>query len=383
MFDADPELAARYLDHGATSFPKPACVSRAMVEYIDGCGGTYGRAAYAQAARASRTVYSARQRLARAIGAGDPSRLALTLNATHACNLAIQGLTRPGGTVLVSPLEHNSVMRPLNLMVAERGVCVEVMPAGPDGVVDPERLEPGPQLRLAVVSLVSNVNGARQPIEEIAGRLGEIPLLVDAAQAAGEVPLSVEEQGPDLVALSGHKGLLGPSGSGALWVRPGLELPPLMPGGTGSRSESTEQPTAMPDSLESGTPNLAGIAGLDAALEFREQHGPGEAIGLAREAIERLGELDGVLIHAADDPARRTSLFSFEIEGLDPGGVAGRLFAESGIAVRAGLHCSPAAHRRLGTFERGGTVRAGFGRFQTSGSVDLLVEAVSRIVKGK
>ncbi|MFO8074289.1 MAG: aminotransferase class V-fold PLP-dependent enzyme [Polyangia bacterium] len=383
MFDADPELTARYLDHGATSFPKPACVSRAMAEYIDGCGGTYGRAAYDQAARASRIVYSTRQRLARAIGAGDPSRLALTLNATHACNIAIQGLARPGGTVLVSALEHNSVMRPSSLMAARRGVRVEVMPAGPDGAVDPERLEPGPEVCLAVVSLVSNVNGARQPIEEIAGRLGKIPLLVDAAQAAGEVRLSVEEQGLDLVALSGHKGLLGPSGTGALWVRPGLELPTLLPGGTGSRSESIEQPTAMPDSLESGTPNLAGIAGLDAALEFGEQHGPGEAIGLAREAIERLGELPGVAIHAAADPERRTSLFSFEVEGMDPGRVAGRLFAEGRIAVRAGLHCSPSAHRWLGTFERGGTVRVGFGRFQTSRSVDLLVDAVSRIVKGR
>jgi len=381
MHAADPELVARYFDHGATSFPKPAAVARAMARYIDGCGGTYGRAAYGQVHDASRMVFETRERLARLIGCADSSRVAFTLNATHALNLAIQGLARPNGVVLVSPLEHNSAMRPLFALGARLGLRTAIMPHGADGRVRPEAIEVPPPACLAVVSHQSNVNGALQPIAAIKKRLGAVPLLVDAAQSAGEIPLDAERDGLDLVAVSGHKHLLGPTGVGALYVRPGLALPALMPGGTGSRSDSLEQPEVMPDALESGTLNVAGLAGLCAALEFLETNGLGSGVRLAGLAIVELRKISGVRVLCAADPAHRGGLFSFAVDGTPPSEVARVLYARHGIAVRAGLCCAPSAHRALGTSDVGGAVRVSFGRFHDDGAVDRIAAAVADAVR--
>jgi len=380
MHAADPELVARYFDHGATSFPKPAAVGRAMMEYLDGIGGTYGRAAYLQAQDASRIVFETRERLARRFGIPDSSRIVFTLNATHALNLAIQGISPEGGAVLVSPLEHNSVMRPLSTLARRRGLRVEVLPHDPrDGRILPERLALRGDERLAVVSHQSNVNGVIQPVSALRERLGAVPLLLDAAQSAGELDIDVSRDGADMLALSGHKHLMGPTGTGALYVREGIELEPLMPGGTGSRSESTRQPEAMPDRLEGGTPNLAGIAGLGAALTFMEERGPRPSGPMAVEALSRLASVPGVTTFGAADPAFQGGLFSFNIAGLAPSEAARRLFERHGLAVRAGLHCSPAAHETLGTLAAGGTVRCGFGWFHDEPSIDLLVGCISDV----
>lgn len=380
MHAAPPDLVARYFDHAATSFPKPAVVARAMQRYIDEVGGTYGRAAYAQAVDASRIVFDARRRLAVLLGTPDAARVAFTLNATFALNLAIQGLVRPGGRVLVSPLEHNSVLRPLGLMQARHGIRVEELPAGRDGRVDPDRIRRGPDVCLAVCQLASNVNGVRQPIPAIQAALRGVPLVVDAAQGVGEIPIDAARDGLDIVALTGHKALLGPTGTGALFVRAGIEVPPLWPGGTGSRSASAEQPEAMPDSLESGTPNVAGIAGLGAALEFVDAHGLFDPAPLARAAIARLAGIPGVDLLAAADPADQGGLFSFNLRGVPPSAVAEALFRDHGLAVRAGLQCAPAAHRRLGTFPEG-AVRLSFGRFHDASAVDLVADAVRDVAR--
>jgi selenocysteine lyase/cysteine desulfurase len=378
---APPELVARYFDHGATSFPKPATVARAMARYVDEIGGTYGRAAYGQVQEASRIAFDARARLARLIGCADASRVVFTLNATHALNIAIQGLARPSGVALVSPVEHNSAMRPLVALAARTGLAIVTLPAAPDGRVVPEAIRVPEGACLAVVAHQSNVNGAIQPIAAIKRALGAVPLVVDAAQSAGEIPLEVDRIAVDAVALSGHKHLLGPTGTGALYVREGLALPALMPGGTGSRSDSFEQPDAMPDALEAGTPNLAGLAGLAAALEFLAAHGGGDGPRLALRAIAALESIPGVRVLKAASAEHQGGLFSFCVDGVAPSEIARRLYERHRLAVRAGLHCAPAAHRALGTLERGGAVRIAFGRFHGDGAVARIADAITDAVK--
>ncbi len=381
MYETDKQLVQRYFDHGATSFPKPREVGQAMVRYLNDVGGTYGRAAYGQVQEASRLVFDARSRMARLIGTVDPSRIVFTLNATAALNLAIQGLTRNGGKVLVSPMEHNSVMRPLSMMAKQRGVQIEVMPAGPDGRIDPEHLALDDTICLAVCILESNVNGVRQPVVEIKKKLGDIPLLVDGAQGAGAIPLDVTSSGIELIAFAGHKGLLGPTGVGALYVDRNLSLPPLTPGGTGSDSESTRHPTTMPDALEGGTPNIVGLAGLGASLAFVHTHGLFDPAPLALQAMKQLEHIPGMTVYGAKDPRHQGSLFSLTLEGHSPSDLADVLYKRHRIAVRAGLHCAPTAHRALGTFDKGGTVRIALGRFHDRESVSLLVQAVKDIAQ--
>jgi cysteine desulfurase/selenocysteine lyase len=370
---------ARYFDHGATSFPKPSVVARAMAAYLDGCGGTYGRAAYPRTHDATALVFDARERLARLLGAEDSSRVAFTLNATHALNIAIQGLVRPKGVVLVSPLEHNAVMRPLHLVCRRHGARIEVLPHRADGRVEPEHISAPAGACLAVIALQGNVNGVIQPVAAIRERLGGVPLLVDAAQGAGEVPIDVGADDLDLVAVTGHKALLGPTGTGALYVRPGIDLAPLIPGGTGSSSESMEQPTRMPDALEGGTLNVAGIVGLGAALEWLEGQPPARISGLAAATVTALSRIPGVQVHGALVPEDQGGLFSFEIEGQGPSSTVLELLRRHGIESRAGLQCAPFAHRHLGTFERGGAVRVAFGRFHDESAVELVSRAVADV----
>jgi selenocysteine lyase/cysteine desulfurase len=350
-----------------------------MVHYLNQVGGTYGRSAYRQVQESSRLVFDARHRLARLIGSEDTSRIVFVLNATAALNLAIQGLSRKNGKVLVSPMEHNSVMRPLSMMAQRRGIEIEVMPAGPDGRIDPERIELDDTICLAVCILESNVNGVRQPVADLKKKLGNIPLLVDGAQGAGAIPLDVSSSKIDLIAFAGHKGLLGPTGVGALYVDGKITLPPLTPGGTGSNSESTSHPTTMPDALEGGTPNIAGLAGLGASLAFIEKHGLFDPAPLVHLAMEQLERIPGIRLYGAEDPKNQGGLFSLTLEGKSSSDLAGALYKKHRIAVRSGLHCAPAAHRTLGTFDNGGTLRIAFGRFHDREAVNLLVNAMRDI----
>lgn len=373
--------ARRYLDHGATSFPKPAGVAEAMVQFLDGAGGPYGRSAHARAQRTSRIVFETRELLAQLLSVTDSSRIAFTSGATMGLNLALCSLVRPFGRVLVCPLAHNAVMRPLVRLCQKTDLEYELLPHGPDGRIDVEAVQPGPNTCLAVVAAQSNVNGVLQPLAQLKQRLGAIPLVVDAAQSSHELGLARPELGLDVVVLTGHKGLLGPTGTGAIYVRPGLELEPLLLGGTGSRSDSFEPPTQMPDRLEAGTPNTVGIAGLGAALRFCRDNNPvGMERELARAALTKLRHLPGVELLAAANPQHQGGTFSFNIEGLSPSSTARLLETRFGFAVRAGLHCAPLAHATLGTAARGGAVRVAFGRFHDEPVVESLVTAIESLL---
>lgn len=351
MNDAPP--AGRHFDNAATSFPKPPEVARAMARFLESEGGPYGRGAYPRALAAARMVEACRDRIAALLGVSRADRVAFQPNATVAINLLLKGFPLAGGTVHISPLEHNAVMRPLHDLQA-RGLCrVELLPCGPDGRVAPERLAAA--LRddsvLCVVNHAGNVNGVIQPLREIKAALGAVPLLVDASQSLPAAPLRADEWGIDAVAFTGHKGILGPAGTGGLFLRDPARVAPLVHGGTGSRSDSYDMPADAPDRFEAGTPNLVGIAGLAAALAhpLSPRHTREDFIAL----LDELAALPGVRVLRALDPAAQGPLAAFTMEPRDPAEIGDALARDHGIEVRVGLHCAPLAHRTLGTFPRG------------------------------
>lgn len=308
-----------------------------------------------------------------------------TGNATVALNLAIKGLLRPGDHAVTTSVEHNSVTRPLRRM-QEAGVSVTVVPADSTGAVSAGAVASAFRRKTRLVCLVhaSNVAGAIQPAAEVARaarRAGAFTLL-DASQTAGSIPISLRDLPVDLLAAPGHKGLLGPQGTGFLYVREGVPLVPLIEGGTGSRSESDRQPEFLPDALESGTPNSVGIAGLGVSLSWLLRKGV-ETVRrkeekLLGELLEGMERIPGVTVFGPRDPSRRISVVSLLVEGKDPAKVGHRLEKEFGILVRAGLHCSPASHRTLGTFPEG-TVRVSPGPFTTRREVLAFLAALRKI----
>ena len=376
-----------YLDNAATSYPKPDCVLEAMEEYFRHIGANSGRSAHRRTREASRLVFETRERIASLIGARDSSRVIFTLNATEALNLAILGTVRQGTQVVTTSMEHNSVMRPIRYLQEHRGVMVEIAPCSPEGMLDPSDLEKklSKHTALIVVTSASNVTGTIMPIDEIANMAGArgIPLLVDGAQTVGIHPVNVEDQHLDMLAFSGHKGLMGPQGTGCLYLREGIEPVPLKYGGTGSRSEFESQPHFLPDRYESGTMNLIGIAGLKAAVDYvstrdinriREKER-----SLTERLLRRLNEMETVTIYGPNSADLQTQVVSLNIAGKSSSAIGDLLDRHFDIAVRCGLHCAPAAHRTIGTFPDG-TVRAGLGYFNSEEDIDSLTEAISTLV---
>jgi cysteine desulfurase/selenocysteine lyase len=286
---------------------------------------------------------------------------------------------------VTTSVEHNSVMRPLRRL-EESGVGITVVAARPDGTVTAGDMIAALRKKTRMVAMVhaSNVSGALQPVAEVAAaaRTRGILALVDAAQSAGAVPIDIPSLGVDLLAAPGHKGLLGPQGTGFLYVREGVPIVPLTEGGTGSRSESDRQPEFFPDALESGTPNAVGIAGLSVSLAWILRKGVEsirrKEISLVSELLEGISAIPGVRLFGPTDPARRASAVSFAVEGMDPSGVALLLEKRDGILARAGLHCSPNGHRTLGTFPAG-TVRVSPGPFTTRSDVGRFLAALAKI----
>lgn len=375
---------ARHFDNAATSFPKPPEVARAMARFLEEEGGPYGRGAYPRALSAARMAERARDLLAETLGTSLAGNVAFQPNATHALNLFLKGFPLAGGTALVSPLEHNAVMRPLHEL-ASRGTCrIEVLPHGPDGRVDPARLSARlgdgslPRPALAVVNHMGSVNGLIQPLAEIKAALGAVPLLVDASQSLGAIPMRADAWDLDAVAFTGHKGLLGPTGTGGLFARRPREVAPLVHGGTGSASDRYEMPEGTPDRFEAGTPNLVGIAGLLAALEHRPE--PRHAREDFLRLLDGVRASPGVTVHAAEDPAHQGELASFSVAGRDPGELGDALAARFGIEVRVGLHCAPLAHRTLGTFPRG-TVRLAPSPCHTPDDLAFVLDAIREILR--
>lgn len=374
-----------YLDNAATSWPKPPAVAAAVQEQLTSAGGNPGRSGHRFAVAAARIVEEAREALALLIHAGDPSRIAFAHNATHALNVALYGLLRPGDRVVTTSVEHNSVMRPLRHLETI-GVQIEVVPCEPDGSLDLRKVDAAltPGTRLLVTTHASNVAGTILPVAELTAlaRNHGARYIVDAAQTAGTVPIDVETLGVDLLAFTGHKGLFGPTGTGGLYVRETVELTPLMRGGTGSDSAHEVQPEFMPDTFESGTLNVAGIAGLGAGVRFLLDVGI-EAVQaherrLAARFLDAAGAIPGVTIHGPSAAALRCGIVSFNVAGASPSEVGLLLDETFGIMARTGLHCAPAAHRTIGTFPAG-TVRFGFGWFNTIAEVDAAVAALREI----
>jgi cysteine desulfurase / selenocysteine lyase len=370
-----------YLDHAATSWPKPGPVAGAAMRALTECGNP-GRGGHPLSLAAGRTVLEARENVAALLGATDPASIAFTRNATEALNLAIRGILRPGNRVAVTPLEHNAVMRPLREL-ERQGVQIVTLPAGPDGAVDltkaPEALQGA---RLVIAAHASNVLGTLQPVAEL-GELAHAAgalFLVDAAQTAGTMPIDLGGLPVDLLAFPGHKGLLGPQGTGGLYIRPGLELPPLLAGGTGSLSEREEMPEFAPDRYEAGTPNVPGLAGLAAAAAYLQDAGL-EQVRAHEEGLAALflgGLPRGVKILGPLDPRRRSGLVSIAMAGVDPDLLAQVLDERYGICVRAGLHCAPAAHRWAGTWPVG-AVRFSFGFSTTPAEVKAALAALREL----
>jgi cysteine desulfurase / selenocysteine lyase len=375
-----------YLDNAATSFPKPPWVYEAANGYMRAVGASPGRAAHRRAVEAGRIVVDARERLASLFAVADASRIVFTLNATEALNLAIAGSLKKGDRVVISSFEHNSVVRPLRFLEKSREVAVCIVPCGKNGEFDPEPWEA--ELKkgaaLAVVNHGSNVTGAIVPLEKLGAlcRKYGTRFCVDAAQTAGLVPIDVERDAIDFLAFSGHKGLYGLQGTGGLYIREGLYPLPLKTGGTGSDSESEEQPDFLPDRYESGTQNGPGIASLGAGVAFVMEQGVSaiyeHGSKLTEALLTGLAAMPEVRIHGPKAPGATLPIVSVTFARHDSGSVAQRLNDEYDIAVRVGLHCAPLAHRAIGTFP-GGTLRISFGYFNSEADVAALLSALKTI----
>jgi len=384
-----------YFDNAASGWPKPPAVLQAMTHFMEQVGANPGRSGHRLALEAARTVYEAREALATLLGVNDPLRIVFGLNATEGLNLALAGLLCPGDHVITSALEHTSVMRPLRALEGA-GVEVSVVHCSPQGVLDPLAVEAEvrPNTRLIALIHASNVVGTLLPLAAVGtiARRHDLLFLVDAAQTAGAYPIDVEAEAIDLLAFTGHKALLGPQGTGGLCIGPRValdELQPLLRGGTGSRSEFEEQPDFLPDRYESGTLNGVGLAGLAASVRYllaeRVARVREHELTLTRHLLAGLKRIPGLVVYGTGDAERQTATVSFNVEGLDSSEVGLRLDEDFQIMCRVGLHCSPAAHRTIGTFP-GGTVRWSMGLFNTIAEVDAALgalETIARSSRGK
>jgi len=378
-----------YLNNAATSWPKPDRVIDKMVWAATELLATPGRGS--AGVRSERVLFEARETVADFIGAGDSSRIIFTCNATAALNLAICGLLAPGDHVVTTSMDHNSVARPLARMEDERDVLVTRVEADSEGVVTPASVLDAvrPETALVVLTHASNVTGTIQPVQEVGNGLrsrgeGRPLLLVDAAQTAGVLPIDVQALGIDMLAVPGHKALYGPSGTGFLYMAPGLVLDPIFEGGTGGQSTLRRQPELLPERYESGTPNIPGIAALGEAVRFVREKGIDEIrrheTALFDLIVSGLREVPEVTLFGPCDPRQQVAVVSFCLEGMDPAEVGGFLEEAMGIQVRVGLHCSPLSHRTIGSFPEG-TVRVSPGLFNTEDDALALVDGVRKILE--
>ncbi|TWU25666.1 putative cysteine desulfurase [Bythopirellula polymerisocia] len=366
------------------------CVYEALDSYQREIGAPYGRSGYRAAEEAQRLVVSARRKVAEIVGIQNPNHLAFTANGTDALNTSILGILRPGDHVVTTVCEHNSVVRPLIYLADEHQVEVSYVTCDVAGYVSPDDIlkELRPNTRLVVVIHASNVTGAIQPIAEIGNRVRThgAYYLVDAAQSLGHVPLDWNACHVDLLAASGHKGLLGPLGTGVLCLGERVldELQPLRRGGTGTESDDERQPAELPERFEAGNLNVPALAGLAAAAEYLQQHSI-EAIQLHHHQLSErllagLESLPGITIHGPRSDQPRTSVVSFTCAGYDPQELAALLEMAAGIECRAGLHCAPRMHRALGTLAGGGTIRLSPGWATTREEIDTTISALEHLL---
>ena len=343
-----------YFDNSATSYPKPVEVIEAISHYLTEMGGSYGRSSHARAFESSSVVEACREKLADLMDIEQVENLCFASNATHAVNTILQGFSFPeGAEVLVSPMEHNAVARPLAMLEQQGRIALKTLPAGKDGRAIPEQISDlaNSHTALVVVNHQSNVNGVIQPVADIKAVVGKVPVLVDASQSLGKYPVHVDQWGIDYLIFTGHKALLGPTGTGGFYIREPHTIKPLLLGGTGSNSEHLDMPTVMPDRFEAGTPNMAGIFGLFAALEHppEPRHSREDFLML----LEDIQAIDGFTVNRTIDTETQGEVISLTHHNLDAGTLSWRLEKQFGISTRSGLHCAPLAHQHLGTYPEG------------------------------
>lgn len=372
-----------YLDNAATTMHKPQTVIDAVTQAMCSLGNA-GRGATSGALDAARTIHACRAKLARLLGCPRADRVCFTPNSTAALNTAINGVVRPGDHVVTTVLEHNSVLRPLNRLAAEQGVTVEHAGCDTNGVLDYDELERlvTPGTRAVVVTHASNVTGNAVDIARVAAmaHAAGALVIVDASQSAGTAHIDMQAVGLDIVCFTGHKGLMGPQGTGGLAVAEGIDVAPWAMGGTGVHSFEALQPLEWPTRLEAGTLNGHGIAGLSAGLDYIEAQGGVEAIAaheraLADRFLSGVREIPGIKLYGAFDQPTRSAIVSLNVGDIDSAEISDALMQGWGIATRPGAHCAPLMHRALGT-ERQGIVRFSFGYFNTDEEVDTAIDAL-------
>ncbi len=379
-----------YLDNGATSFPKPPAVAQAMLQYMTEVGASINRGVYGSAQAAGMTTLMLREGLCRLFHHSDPTHCVLTAGNTMGLNMVLRGWLRPGDHCLVSSVEHNAVMRPLHDL-AEQGVTFDRIPCDRDGHLNPADIPAliRPNTRLLAMAHGSNVSGAVQDAMAVGAICHEhgIPFVLDAAQTAGHWPIDFEAMHLSALSVPGHKGLMGPSGIGALLLSDDFakNLTPILTGGTGSASDSEAQPDYMPDKFESGTPNLPGIYGFHAAVDFILDTGV-EVLQererqLTKYFLDKLRDVKDIRLAGPWDLENRVGVISVDFVQVDNAEAAYRLEQDYGILTRCGLHCAPSAHKTLGTFPQG-TVRFSVGHYTTEAEIDTAVQAIAEIAQG-
>ncbi|MBD3346737.1 MAG: aminotransferase class V-fold PLP-dependent enzyme [Chitinivibrionales bacterium] len=379
-----------YLDNPATSFPKPSCVTEAMVHFMNDIGANPGRAGHHRANESGRCIFSARESVAALFSCDDSLRVVFTGNATESLNYIIAGFLEPGDHVITSSIEHNSVMRPLRAREKE-GIVISTVSCDRQGFLSPIALENEirPSTKLIILNHASNVTGSLQPLAEIGTivRKHDLYFCVDAAQSAGAIPIHMERDAIDFLVFTGHKALYGPMGTGGLVFGKRVDVDsvrPFITGGTGSKSEYEQQPCFLPDKFESGTPNTVGIAGLGAGVDYILSRGV-ESIRkremeLCEQLIGGLSALHNVTVYGGLDPERQTATVSFSIDDISCSDAGFRLDEVFGICCRVGLHCAPSAHKTIGTFPQG-TIRFGASYFTTMEEIEIAIDAVKALTQ--
>jgi cysteine desulfurase / selenocysteine lyase len=385
-----------YLDNAATSRPKPRTVAEAMSRYASELGASAGRGAYAEAVETGELITECRRRLNRLFHGQRAEHFVFTLNCSDALNLAIKGLVDPSarGHAICTHIDHNSILRPLRAL-EERGWMdvTRVAVDGETGIVDPRAIRAAlrQDTRMIAITHVSNVTGTIQPIREIGkiAREAEVAFIVDAAQSAGHVPIDVQADGIDLLAAPGHKGLLGPLGTGFLYIRPGMEkkLATIREGGTGSVSELDRQPDFMPDKYEPGSHNAIGIIGLSEGVKWVAEQTAAKLFEHDRELsgrfLEAIGQIEGLTYYGPRGVKNRIGVFSVRVEGHDPHELSAALESSFGLLTRSGIHCAPLAHEAIGTAALGGTTRFSFGPFVTPEDVSYAADSLAQIAAAR
>lgn len=374
-----------YLDNAATTFPKPEKVYQAMDECMREYGANPGRSGHKLALKAGRAIYRTRELVCQLFHIDNPMQIIFTCNATDSLNLALKGILKTGDHVITTSMEHNSMIRPIKALESI-GVENTVVQCDTKGILDPQKIQGAikENTKLIAMTHASNVAGTIMPIEKVGeiAKKNKVLLLVDAAQTAGVYNIDVQKMNIDLLAVPGHKGLMGPQGTGILYIREGLELMHMKEGGTGSKSEMLTQPEIIPDRYESGTPNTPGIVGLGAGIAFILEEGL-DKIRKHEEALtgymlSELKKMEKVIVYGPQDPKKQAAVISINIGNEDSSEVSYVLDKVFDIAVRSGLHCAPMAHQTLGTFEQG-TVRFSLGYFTTKEDVTKAIEALKKI----